>query len=131
MPMEACVHRTPYCSAVQLVWTSFASDFGLKAELGSTHGIGLAYSIRFRMERRITSASTRCLLLDCSRTPFQEPWNRFGQSFFHGGGWIYGGGWIWSRGIPVTKYLLTLDALFVCRSQVTGVVCRPCGWLLI
>jgi hypothetical protein len=52
--MEACVHRMLlYCSAVQSSVDEFRSqDFGLKAELGSTHGIGLGvlYSVS-RMER--------------------------------------------------------------------------------
>jgi hypothetical protein len=44
--MEACVHRMLYCSAVQSSVDEFRSqDFGPKAELGSTHGIGLVYSI--------------------------------------------------------------------------------------
>jgi hypothetical protein len=49
--MEACVHRMLYCSAVHLVWTSFLRTWP-KAELGSTHGIGLGvfYSVS-RMER--------------------------------------------------------------------------------
>jgi hypothetical protein len=46
--MEACVHRMLYCSAVQSSVDEFRSqDFGLKAELGSTHGIG-RYSILFQ-----------------------------------------------------------------------------------
>jgi hypothetical protein len=51
--MEACVHRMLYCSAVQSSVDEFRSqDFGLKAELGSTYGIGLGvfYSVS-RMER--------------------------------------------------------------------------------
>jgi hypothetical protein len=49
--MEACVHRMLYCSAVQSVWTSFASGLWPKAELGSTLiGLGVFYSVS-RMER--------------------------------------------------------------------------------
>jgi hypothetical protein len=51
--MEACVHRMLYRSRLyNLVWTSFASGLWPKAELGSTHGIGLGvfYSVS-RMER--------------------------------------------------------------------------------
>jgi hypothetical protein len=42
--MEACVHRMLYCSAANLVWTSFASGLwpaGTEAPMGSD----LVYSI--------------------------------------------------------------------------------------
>jgi hypothetical protein len=39
--MEACVHRMLYCSAVQSSVDEFLSGLWPKAELGSTHGIGL------------------------------------------------------------------------------------------
>jgi hypothetical protein len=50
--MEACVHRMLYCSAVQSSVDEFLSGLWPKAELGSTHGIGLGvfYSVS-RMER--------------------------------------------------------------------------------
>jgi hypothetical protein len=50
--METCVHRMLYCSAAQSVWTVSLSGLWPKAELGSTHGIGLGvfYSVS-RMER--------------------------------------------------------------------------------
>jgi hypothetical protein len=41
--MEACVHRMLYSRLYNLVWTSFA--IRTLAELGSTYGIGLLYSV--------------------------------------------------------------------------------------
>jgi hypothetical protein len=45
--MEACVHRMLYRSAVQSSVDELASGLWPKAELGSTHGIGLGvfYSV--------------------------------------------------------------------------------------
>jgi hypothetical protein len=43
--MEACVHRMLYCSAHNLVWTSFAQDFGLKLNWEAPMGSDLVYSI--------------------------------------------------------------------------------------
>jgi hypothetical protein len=49
--MEACVHRMLYCSAVQSSVDVSLSGLWPKAELGSTHGIGLVYYSVSRMER--------------------------------------------------------------------------------
>jgi hypothetical protein len=109
--MEACVHRMLYCSAT----CGRVSLSGLwpKAELGSTHGIGLVYSILFQNGTLIRPASTRFVIglqSPCSR-------NRFVQVGVYGGGWIYGGG---SDHEDSSHNILTLDALQVLsRSQVT------------
>jgi hypothetical protein len=88
--MEACVHRMLYRSAVQSSVDEFRSqDFGPKAELGSTHGIGLGILFCLQNGTLIRPASTR-FVIDCSRTPV--PRNRFVQVGVYGGGWIYGGG---------------------------------------
>jgi hypothetical protein len=84
--------------AVLLVVQSSVDSFALrtlaKAELGSTMGSDLVYSIlspEWNADRRYRQGS----LLDCSRTPV--PGDRFVQVGVYGG-WIYG------AGIPVTTY---------------------------
>jgi hypothetical protein len=61
--MEACVHRMLYCSAVQSMWFR-SQDFGLKAELGSTMGSDLVYSILSQNGTLIRRRQGS--LLDCS-----------------------------------------------------------------
>jgi hypothetical protein len=69
---------TACCTArlYNLVWTSFALGLWPKAELGSTHGIGLGVFYSVQNGTLIRPASTR-FVIDCSRTPV--PRNRFVQ----------------------------------------------------
>jgi hypothetical protein len=77
-----------------------------KAELGSTHGSDLVYSIlspEWNVDKNLRRQGS---LLDCSRTPV--PGNRFcaGRSLWRR--LIYGGGWIHEDS---SHNILTLDAL--------------------
>jgi hypothetical protein len=101
--LHACIARlrvipwklacTACCTArlYNLVWTSFASGLWPKAELGSTHGIGLVYSILFQngtLKTRVdkvrywTAVARLFRGIDLCRS---ELWRR-----------LDGGGWIWS-----------------------------------
>jgi hypothetical protein len=95
--MEACVHRMLYCSAVQSSVDVSLSGLWPKAELGSTHGIGLGV---FYSVLNGTLIKTR---VDKVRYGLFCSWNRFVQVGVYGGGWIYGGAGS-GHEIPVTTY---------------------------
>jgi hypothetical protein len=89
-----------YCSAVHLVWTSFALDFGAKAELGS---MDRTLCILFCLQNGtlIRPASTRFVIgtaVGCSVESICAGWSLWRRL-------IYGGGWIWhgdsSHNIPM------------------------------
>jgi hypothetical protein len=89
--MEACVHRMLYRSAVQSSGRVSLSGLWPKAELGSTMGSDLVYSI--------LSPEWNA---DKTRVDKVRYWTAVAR-LFRGidlagrlGGWIYGGGWIWS-----------------------------------
>jgi hypothetical protein len=84
--MEACVHRMLYCSAVQSSVDGFALGLWPKAELGSTHGIGLGvfYSVSEWNA-------------DKTRVDKVRYWTAVARLFAESicAGRVYGG-WIWS-----------------------------------
>jgi hypothetical protein len=106
--MEACVHRMLYARLYNLSSVDVSlSGLWPKAELGSTHGIDLVYSILSQNGTLIRPASTRFVI---GLQSHACSWNRFVQVSLEEAGSMEEAG----SGHEDSSHTLTLDALQFC-----------------